>query len=91
MAIENWQKMVGLDRRSTMTFKKPEDCQQLCANTSSCLSWTFKKTAGNGVNGVGGNDMDHCLLKANMEKMTPNSDFVSGSKNCTFAGLQGHA
>ena len=86
MAIANWQQIVGLDRQSTV--EKPEDCQELCASNSDCLFWTYKKTAGNGVNGVAGSCCDNCINKANLEKITtPNSDFVSGGKHCTFPAV----
>ena len=86
MAIENWQQLVGADRRYLVP--KAEDCQQKCLMNPDCLSWTYKKTAGenNGFAGTASN----CLNKANqgMEKITiPNSDFVSGPKNCTFPAI----
>ena len=84
MAIENWQQMVGRDRRALV--EKPEECQQLCASNPDCLFWTYKSdvikpagSTGGGVIGVAGTD-SNCLNKANQENMTPNSDFVSGSK-----------
>jgi len=85
MAIANWHQMVGLDRRDTV--EKPEDCQALCVSNPDCLFWTYKKTAGNGVNGVAGSCCDNCLIKANLEKLTPNSDFISGCKHCTFPAV----
>ena len=75
-----WQSLEGADIRYLVP--KPEDCQKKCASNPNCLSWTYKKTAGNG-NGVAGT-ASNCLNKANLEKMTPNSDFVSGPKDCTF-------
>ena len=76
-AIENWQQLVGADIRYLVN--KPEECQQKCAYNPNCLSWTYKKTAGE-KNGVGGT-ASNCLNKANLEKIiTPNSDFVSGTK-----------
>ena len=93
MAIENWQQMVGRDRRALV--ERPEECQQLCASNPDCLFWTYKSdvikpagSTGGGVIGVAGTD-SNCLIKANRENMTPNSDFVSGSKNCTFPALRG--
>ena len=83
-AIENWQQLVGADIRYLVN--KPEECQQKCAYNPNCLSWTYKKTAGE-KNGVGGT-ASNCLNKANMEKIiTPNSDFVSGTKHCTFPAV----
>ena len=86
MAIENWQQMVGRDIRYLVP--KPEDCQQRCASNPDCRTWTYKKTAGenNGVAGTASN----CLNKANVERIsTQNSDFVSGSKQCTFPAVSG--
>ena len=89
--IANWQqKMVAPDTRSNVN--KPEDCQQKCASNPDCLSWTYKKTVrssgGPGTcNGVAGT-CSSCLNKANLEKITtPNSDFVSGTKHCTFPAV----
>ena len=85
MAIENWQKMEGADKRYLVP--KPEDCQKKCISNPDCCSWTFKKRA-RGNNGVAGT-ASNCLNKANQpfnkKSTTPNSDFVSGSKHCTFA------
>ena len=74
-AIEN-QQLVGADRRALV--EKPEECQQICASSPDCLSWTYKigviapAGAKNGKPGVAGTD-SNCLNKAILVKIiTPN-------------------
>ena len=80
LAADGW---LGADMRNLVGYLKEKKCQQLCASNPDCLYWTFKKSVNNDVDGVAGT-ASNCLLKANVEKLTPNSDFISGSKHCTF-------